>query len=622
MEIRFSDFAFDVDRGELLKDGIPVHLQPQPTKVLCLLASHPGRLVTREEIREEVWESQTFVDFEQGLNTCIRQIRAALDDSPETPRFVETVPRRGYRFIATLSTSAASPDAGPAEATAAPILAGSRWHLGLWFGLVIVALLVTIGFYAAVHYGDVPATQKSGRVMLAVLPFEDLSSGADEQSFSDGLTEELIAQIGGMEPNKLGVIARTSAMQYRRTSKSVAQIGDELGVSYVLEGSVRWEGSHVRIVAKLIQANDQTPLWSKMFESDTRNLIALQNQVALHVARTLALKLLPSEPELLARITTPVPDAYEDYSHARQVARQGTTQGLQESIPLYEAAIQHDPNYAIAYAGLADTYLTLSDRRTISPQRAFPRTEEAVREVLALDPSYAEGYIVLAAIRAFYDWEWKDAGYHFRRAMEHNADNPRAHLIYARYLRALGRWDQALAQLQAAEKLDPGSTVVALNLAVHHYYARQPDRTLELARKVLAADPQSEAARRLLGIAFEQKGEPEKALPLLQEAVSLSGNNSMYLGALGHAYALAGRTSEARKILKQMTEAKADYMSAYDIALIHLGLGDTDSALKSLQKAVDERALNLRYLNIDPRFDNLRADPRFQAIVQRIGFDR
>jgi len=622
MEIHFSGFQLDLTRGELRKDGIPVRLQPQPMKVLCLLASHPGRLVTREELRKEVWESQTFVDFEQGLNTCIRQIRAALNDNPDSPRFVETVPRRGYRFIGTVSGNGVATGSALASSAPAPEFVQARSHWRLWLALGVAAVAVAGSLYAGVRYWRALSAAKSAKVMLAVLPFEDLSPEVREQSFSDGLTEEIIAQIGGLEPADLGVIARTSAIQYRSTTKSVNQIGEELGVNYVLEGTVRREGDHVRIVAKLIHVDDQTPLWVNTFESDGQNLIALQNQVAQRVARTLALKLLPTGRDLLARITTSVPQARDDYLRARHLARNGNTQSLLESIPLYEAAIQHDPNYAIAYAGLADAYLTLSDRRTIPPQRAFPRAKQAVQEVLELDPSFAEGYAVLAAIRAFYDWEWQDAGLDFLRAMERNADSTRAHLMYARYLRALGRWDQALAQLHAAEELEPGSSDVALNVAAHFYYAREPDRTIEITQKIIAADPKSAAGRRLLGVAYEQKGELEQALTLLQEAVPLSRNNSMYLGALGHAYGLAGMKTEARKVLKQMTDAKTDYMSAYDIALIHLGLGDAESALTSLHKAVEERAVALRYLNIDPRFDSLRTDPRFQSIVQRVGLNQ
>ena len=621
MVIHFSGYELDLSIAELTKDGLPVRIQPQPLKVLCLLASRPGQVVSREELRDEIWQSQTFVDFEQGLNTCVRQIRAALNDNPDAPRFVETVPRRGYRFIGTISENGGT--ASPAVVSPTPDLAPASSHWKLWSVLAVLTVVVAASLYAGMYYWRAANTAKPGRVTLAVLPFEDLSPGARDLSFSDGLTEEMITQIGELEPTDLGVIARTSTVQYRGTSKSVEQIAAELGVGYVLEGSVRREDNRVRIVAKLIQADDQTPLWANTFESDGKNLLALQNQVALRVARTLALKLLPSGRDVFARISTTVPDAYDDYLRARQLSRKGDAQSLLESIPYYEAAIRHDPNYAIAYAALAETYLTLSDRRTIPPQRAFPRAKQAIQEVLELDPSFTEGYAVLAATRAFYDWDWKAAEPDFLHAMERKTTSSSAHLLYARYLRALGRMDEALAQIQAAQKLEPDSPMVTLNLAAFYYYARNPDRAIEIAQQLVTADPKAAAGRLLQGMSYEQKGDLKQALTLLQEAVSLSDNNSMYLGALGHAYGVAGMKPEAQKVLTQLSStAPLDYVSQYDVALVQSALGDSDAALKSLQRACDEKALSLRYVNIDPRFDSLRKDARFQAVVKRVGLNQ
>jgi len=412
--VRFDAFELDLASGELRKGRSLLRLQPQPLKVLVLLAGRAGQLVTRNEIQRQVWAGETFVDFDQGLNYCIRQIRAALRDDAETPRFIETVPRRGYRFVA---------DVVPISAP------GER------------------------------------RVMLVVLPFRDMSANPEEEYFSDGLTEEMIAQLGRLNPQRLGVIARTSTMRYKHTEKGIEAIGRELGVSHVLEGSVRRAADRIRVTAQLIQVSDQTHLWADSFERPAGDILALQAEFAQAIATRIGVQLTPPAQQRIAAVRAVDSAAYDAYLKGRYFWKRRSRESLQKSVQCFTAAIEIDPEYAPAYAGLADVHLTQLDYNHLSPRDAFALADRVLVDALRLDNALAEPHTSLGHLR-LHQFRWAAAEQHFTHAIELNAGYDTAHYYYANLLAAFGRFDEALGEANRALELDP----VAVNTRQNRLY--------------------------------------------------------------------------------------------------------------------------------------------------------
>ena len=577
--LRFGIFELDLKSGDLRKQGSPLKLQAQPFKVLVLLASHAGQLVTREEIQEHIWRGETFVDSEQGLNYCIRQIRAVLDDSAEAPRYIETLPRRGYRFLA------------PVEEVSRP-----------------------------------QAPSAAGKVMLAVLPFDNLSGDRAQEYFSDGLTDEMITQLGRLHPQRLGVIARTSAMKYKHTGKGIGQIGRELAVQYVLEGSVRLSraesrgraGHRVRITAQLIQVSDQTHLWAESYERDLGDILALQSDVAQAIANEIRIKLTPQEQARLASPRPVNPEAYEAYLKGRYLWNKMTQEALQKGIQWFEEAIQKDPGYAAAYAGLADCYLTLLDYGYLSPKEAMAHANRAAARALELDETLAEAHTSSAHVH-LHEFAWLPAEKEFKRAIELNPSYATAHLYYASYLIALGRQQEAIAEAQRAQTLDPVSLMVESNFASAFYHARQYEQAIDRCRKALEMDTILPRPHYELGRVYEQKGMYAQAITAFRKAVVLSKRAPRYVAALGHAYGVAGKRSEALKLLNELKQrSRKNYISPYDFALLALGLGEKGQALAWLAKACEEHSSGLPFLKVDPRLDSLRSDRRFEDLLRRL----
>ena len=571
--LRFGIFELDLRSGELRKNGAPIKLQPQPFKVLALLAKHAGQLVTREEIRGQIWSHDTFVDFEQGLNYCIRKIRAALGDDVGSPRYIETLQRRGYRLIV------------PVEE-----LSGRQ------------------------------APSGGARVMLAVLPFENLSGNEEQEYFSDGLTDEMITQLGRLNPERLGVIARTSAMKYKHTGKSIQQIGRELGVYYVLEGSVRRAGNRVRIAAQLIQVSDQTHLWAESYERDLGDILGLQSDVAQAIGDEIRVKLTPQEQARLASVRPVHPEAYEAYLKGRYFWNKRTKEALQKGVRYFERAIEKDPGYAVGYAGLADCYLRLLDYNYLSPHEASARANAAAVKALQIDETLADAHTSLGHL-GLHGFNWQTAEKEFKRAIELNPGYGTAHFYYANLLAALGRHAEAIAEAKRAQELDPVAPSASLNAAVIFYLARQYEQAIEQAEKALEMDPNFAPVYYYLGLAYEQKGIYGKAIATFQKAIAPSGRGPGSMAALAHAYGVAGKRSEALKLLKELKDlSKRQYVSPYDFALLFLGLGEKDQAFVWLVKAYEERSSGLPFLKVDPRLDALHSHRRFIDLVRRMDF--
>lgn len=613
--LRFGVFELDTRTGELRKSGTLIKLQPQPLKVLALLASRQGELVTREEIQQQVWGGETFVDFEQGLNYCIRQIRDALGDDADSPRYVETLPRRGYRFLVPAARSGpmTAEDTPPQEAAREKVRAG-RWAAVIALGVVLVAA----GFFVWKRVSSHPAAP-AGKVMLAVLPFDNLSNDPEQEYFSDGLTDEAISQLGRLHPQGLSVIARTSAMQYKNTRKTTAEIGRELRVDYVLEGSVRRDGNRVRITVNLVQVSDETPVWTESYERDLRDILALQANVASAIAGAIRLNLTAKQQALLQSPPTVKPGAYEAYLKGVYFWGKRSDQGLRLAVDHYQQAIAEDPNYAPAHAGLAMAYASTTFWGIKPPAEIIGKIEQAATRAIELDETLPAAH---AAMGLAYTWKRDSlaAEREYQRSIELNPAYAFAHQMLADTLRAAGRTNEALAELERARESDPLSLIINNAIGWHLYLARRYNPAIAQFQKTLQLDANFALAHFDLGRAYEAKGMLGEALAEFQKAKDLSEGSPFTLGGLGHCYGVAGQKDKAREVLAELRSlARQRYVSPLDVAFVYIGLDEKVRAFEWLEKARVEQAPWLAYLRDDPVYDPLRSDPRFQEIVGKTG---
>jgi len=611
---RFGVFEVDVRGVALRKDGLKVKLQDQPFEILIRLLERPGQLVTREELRERLWPADVFVDFDQGLNKAINKLREALNDSPESPRFVETVPRRGYRFVAPVE-ELGPPVSGGSEPGAKPVRLRR-----LWAASALLAALAALGLSLRTHL--VPrALPPAGRIKLAVLPFQNLDSGPDQDYFSDGLTEEMTAQLSRLDPRRLAVIARTSAHYYRKTAKRAGEIGRELGVDYILEGSVRRDAARLRITAQLIQVSDETHLWAESYDRAAENVFAIQDEVARRVGRSLTLELLPGSRSSPRRAPTTSSAAHEAYLKGRYQWNKRTEEGLTDSVEHFQEAVREDPSYAPGHAGLADAYNLLASYGVHPSKEAVPRAKGAALRALELDPELAEAHASLGWALLVYDHDWEGAERAFSRAIEIDPDYPSAHQWLAYELRALGRHAEALAAARRAEQLDPRSLILRAILGWHYFLARDYDQAIAECRRTIEMEPGFPRVHSYLGWSFLQKGMYQEAIAELKKARDLFGDNPGRIAELGHAYAVAGRKTEARAVLRELTGlSRRRYLEPDLVALIHVGLGEREEAFRWLERAYEERAVKMVLLKVEPAFDPLRDDPRFADLLRRVGF--
>jgi len=477
------------------------------------------------------------------------------------------------------------------------------------------------GFVRDVSERSAPSTAaEAKRIMLGVLPFRNLSGNKKHDYFSDGLTEEMITQLARISPKQLGVIARASAMRYRSTNKSVRQIGRELGISYILEGSVRRAGNRVRIAAKLIQVSDATHLWAETYERKLRDILSLQNEVAGAAVREIKLKLAPQEHERLVGAAAVNPQAYEACLQGRYLLNRRTFEALQKSVQYFQKAIQRDPHYAVAYAGLADSYLTLLDYGHLSTDDATRKADAAARKALQIDDTLAEAHTSLGH-SAFHQFSWPTTETEYRRALELNPNYASAHYYYANYLTAAGRMEEALVEARSALALDPVSLPAGANLANLLYHARRYKEALEQAFHVLEIDPTFYRAYEDLGKAYEQQRKLPQAIAAFRKIVSASGHNPAYVAHLAHAYALAGERRKAARLLQELQKRSAkQHVAPCAFAVVFAGLGDKKQTLSWLEKAYTARDEMLPFLRVDPRLAFLHDDSRFQSIVRRMKF--
>jgi TolB-like protein/DNA-binding winged helix-turn-helix (wHTH) protein/Tfp pilus assembly protein PilF len=557
---RFGVYEVDPVAGELRKNGLKVKLQEQPFQILIALLERSGEIVSREDLRRRLWPDDTFVEFDHSLNTAIGRLREALDDSADNPRFIETLPRRGYRFIAPverLNGEGARQNgetSGPTSAMPAPSPAAAPPR-ALWWWVaagVVFAAAVVAGFYLLRQRPRAPLEAGPHRIMLAVLPFQNLSGDPKQDFASDAMTEEMITHLGRLTPQSLGVIARTSVMKYRNSTADVKTIGRDLGVNYVLEGSVRRSPGQIDVTAQLVQVKDQTHLWAETYERPLTDLFTIERDIARRIAQSLALQLLPAQGAALARATTVNTEAYQAYLEGTQQLRVGTKAGFESAALSFAHATEIDPNYALAYDGIARAYLKQADYHFISPDDAVAHARPAVDKALAADESIPESHVLLAEILHRADPRQTAIEQAYRRALELNPSNADAHIAYASYLREAQRYGQSLSECQEAVRLDPlapfshvatGWTLLSMGLL---------DEARQEFQKSLGIDPNYPAGLYFLARADGQQGRIQEAIDLLQKAVSTAGRTPKYLNALANAYVMVGNKAEAQKILEEL----------------------------------------------------------------------
>ena len=643
--IRFGVFEFDLRSGELQKQGRKIRLEGQPVQILLCLLENPGELVTREQLHRKLWAADTFVNFEHGLNTAVKRLRQALNDSADNPRFVETLPRRGYRFIAPVQAVAVGGDASTVNvAAAAEVPAGQdvqeaekHGHVEFsdktsetvhqhWprsskqFGF---ALFVALGVLVLwIVWTLNPRNQPPAAIRsLAVLPLENLSGDASQDYFSDGMTDELITELGQI--NELRVISRTSVMTYKGAHKPLRQIAQDLNVDSVVEGTVVRSGNRVRITAQLILAAADKHLWAQSYEGDLGDTLSLQKQVARSIAEQIRIKLTPHELAVLKNVTRVNPDAYEAYLKGRYFWNKRTAEGLKQANDYFTLAIKNDPNYAQAYVGLADSLALLGDWEygVLAPKEAYPTAKAAAIKAIELDSSLGEAHISLAFCLDDFDWDWESAGRAFKRGLELNPGYATGHQWYAWHLTAMGRNDEAVAELRKAETLDPLSLIIGADLAEEFLIAHRYDEAIKQSRKTMAMDPFFAVAHYELGQAFVQKHMYKEAITELEKAIELSAGSTTYTSTLAYVYAVSGMRSDAVKILNDLkNQSHHSFSRATEIALVYVGLDEKDQAMSWLEKAYMER-FNPGIL-LRPAFDPVRSDPRFQNLLHLIGLSR
>ena len=631
VRLRFGVFELDLRAGELRKHGLQVHLQEQPFQILAMLLEHPGEVVTREELQKKLWPADTFVDFDHGLNKAISKIREALSDSAESPRFVETVARRGYRFLAEVKVADAATVGSPelaglrrpvSKASDRPELVGKpampkyllsspTWKISAF---VLLLLLVSLAAWK-LHSWNRPSLAIRS---LAVLPLESLSSDASQDYFADGMTDELISDLGQI--SALRVISRTSVMAYKGTRKPLPQIARELNVDAVVEGTVLRSGEQVRITAQLIEASADKHLWSQSYQGELRDTLALQNQVARAIADQIRINVNPQEQAALKNVKVVNPEAYESFLKGRYFWNKRTADGLKVALAYFNQAIDEDPKYAPAYSGLADTTALLGDWQyaVMTPTEALPKAKAAAIKALELDGALGEAHNSLAFCLDGFDWDFDAAGKEFRRAIELNPSYATAHHWYAWHLSLLGRHGEAIAEMRKAENLDPLSLIINADLAELLVLAHSYDEAIQQSRKTIEMDPNFALAHNQLAQAYLQKRMNDEAVAELQKAAELSGGSPTVLANLARAYSASGKRGEAIKLLNELKKrSNSIYSHGSEIAVIYAALGDTDQAMSWLEKGYEER-FNPGVL-LRPGFDPLRSDPRFEDLVHRIG---
>jgi len=628
----FSSFEFDPRTGELREPDRVTLLQQQPSEILLALLEKQGDLVTREELVRRLWPDGTFVDFDRSLNKAVNKLREALRDSAEKPQFIETLPRRGYRFISSVRVGAADTwrqsrkprleeEQEPsleAAAAAARKTNLPRWRRWLILGSAAVVIAIVALAYFAARARERNASHARLR-SLAVLPLQNLSGDPSEDYVADGMTEELIGRLSGI--HGLRVISRTSTMHFKNTQLSVPEIARMLAVDAIVEGSLVQEGHEIRVHAQLIRAATDEHIWAGEYQRDYQSILAVQNEIARNIVAQIQLNLTPEDQVRLASKLPVDPGAYESYLKGRYYFNQRTEDALHKSIASFQQAIASDPDYAPAFSGLAEANAMLGFRGGLASKEAVSSARKAALKAIELDNSLAEPHASLAFILETYDWDWPAAEREYKQALELNPGYAQAHNWYAGYLTYTGRFNEGIAEAMRACELDPLSLPLSNALAGRFLAAGRNDEALQQVKKTLELDDHFAPAHQTLGWVYLHGSKPDDAIREFERALELAGQADTDIQLdLGFAYAVSGRTDAARKILAKLEQLhQQGIVPAASLAVLHGALGESNEAFVWLEKAYDERDPQLTYLKVGRRFEPLRRDPRFGQLVRRVG---
>lgn len=567
---QFEDFRLDAGRLLLSRCGQRVPLTPKVFETLLLLVRRNGEVLAKDELLRAVWPD-TIVE-ENNLNQTISALRRILGESPGEMRYIATVPGRGYRFLPAVRTFA----------------------------------------------GHVAAEPEV--VRIGVLPFENLGAGIDREYLADGLTEETIASLGQVDPEHIRVIGRTSMMRYRRTLKSLAEIGTELDAAYLIESSLRGEGGRLRIASRLIRVHDQAPIWSASFDSEPESMLAFQQELSRAIAEQVRLTLSPERLAALGRRQTQNAEAYDLYLHGRHFWQQLSPPTTRKAIEYFTRATDIDPRYALAWSGLADCYSSGPVHGDAPPQVFWPLARQATARAVEAEPQLAEVQTSLGSLHFWVDWSWNEAEACYRKAVELDPGYPLGHRMLGVVLSHMGRHHEAQPAIRRARELDP-LYVMHQSLSSHiAFAARDYPAAVQFARQAIVIDPGFWIARLHLAQVYTELGEYDAALDALDNAGKL-GVNSKVIALRGYIYARTGRLDEARQVIDTLLAISRErYVPPYAIALVHAGLGQRELAVQWLERSYGARDTHLIFLTIDPKWDSFRGDPGFRSLLERCGF--
>lgn len=567
--MRFGAFELNARSGELCKNSRKIKLQDQPFRVLLLLLEHSGEVVTREELREKLWPRDTFVDFDVGLNSAVKKLREALGDSADNPSFVETLPRRGYRFVAPVN------------------------HSG----------------------GTAPHPQIRS---LAVLPLDNLSGDPSQEYFADGMTDALIttlAQIGALR-----VSSRTSVVRYKGTRIALPKIARELNVDAVLEGTVLRAGERVRIQVQLIDARTDTHLWAEKYERPLGDILVLQSELAQAIAMQIRLRLTPQEQARLAGARLVDPNAYDAYLIGRLHWNKRTKEGIEKGLQYFRQSLARDPSYARGYAGVSDCYNMLGFWGWSDPREVFPAARDAARRALQIDETIAEAHTALAWVSILHEWNWEGAARELGRALELNPGYTNTLQCYSHYFTYLGRHKEALEYVKRTLEFDPLSTVMNSSASAMLYFAREFELARDQALKSIEIEDNLAPPYLWLGLTCQESGRLKEAEAALKTASAISGGSPLSRASLARTLAISGQCAEARRIAGDLEKLRSKrYVPAYSLAFLYAGLEEKGRALSWLEKACEERSAWAAMMKVDPKFAGIREEPRFQELLRRIG---
>jgi len=620
----FGVFELDLKTGELRKQGVKVKLQEQPLQVLAVLLENAGNLVPKDELQRQIWSADTFVDFDHGLHSAITRLREALGDSSESPRFIETLARRGYRFVAPVKVIGNDLQSGGTSQRGGFAIPDrfSRFGWSVLAGLLGGALLITLilGF----NFGGARRwlMRESNPTIrsLAVLPLENLSGDPEQEFFADGMTDELITDLAQLA--NLRVISRTSVVRYKKTEKSLREIARELNVDAVVEGTAARLGNRVRIRVQLVRTADDRHLWAQVYEREFQDVFLLQNEVAHEIAEQVGVRVMNSQKEQLAGRNSPMkPEAYEAYLRGRFYSRTGRPEDAQKAKASFQQAIQDDPQAAPAYAALAGMYIFETYSGTylgVSRKEAAANARTAASKALELNPDLAEAHLAMTGI-AEIDWDWAEAEKHYRRALVLEPGSSDAHLSYGMFLAQQGRFKQAIPETQIALQLDPVSAETRASSAFTYYLAGDFDHAIEQGKKALQIDPGFEDAHATLMYAYIQKHMYEEAVEEFGRFAAMWRYSSESVSEIERAYGTGGIRAFLKEQIELNSHGRIPPLTRFDLASLYALLGEKDKALEYLQEAWEERDPEMAFIKVQPELATLQSESRYRDLVERMG---